>query len=73
MQNTNYKKLLDEVEKLAYADQLRLLEQIAVLIRQKAAVKTHRSIMELQGLGKEIWQNIDAQKYVDEERKSWNG
>jgi hypothetical protein len=73
MRNTKYKKLLDEVEKLPYVDQLRLLEQIAVLIRQKAAVKTPRSIMELQGLGKEIWQNIDAQKYVDEERKSWNG
>ena len=73
MQNTGDRKVLDEVEKLAYADQLRLLEQIAVLIRRKAAGKTRRSIMELQGLGKEIWQNMDAQKYVDEERKSWNG
>ena len=73
MQNTNYGKLLDEVEKLAYADQLRLLEQLAILIRRKTTDKTHRSILELQGLGKETWQNIDAQKYVDEERKSWNG
>jgi len=73
MKNTGYRKVLDEVEKLAYTDQLRLLEQIVVLIRRKGAVKTRRSIMELQGLGKEIWQNIDAQKYVDEERKSWNG
>ena len=73
MQDTNYRKLLDEVEKLAYADQLRLLEQIAVLIRRKTTVKSQRSILEMQGLGKEIWQNIDAQRYVDEERKSWNG
>jgi uncharacterized protein (DUF488 family) len=73
MQDTNYRKLLDEVEKLAYTDQLRLLEQIAVLIRRKTTVKSHRSILEMQGLGKEIWQNIDAQKYVDEERNSWNG
>jgi hypothetical protein len=29
--------------------------------------------MELQGLGKEIWDNIDAQAYVDRERESWNG
>lgn len=73
MQNKSYKKLLDEVEKLTQTDQLRLLEQIAVLIRRKTTVKTRRSILELQGLGKEIWKNIDAQKYVDEERKSWNG
>jgi len=73
MQDIVYKKLLDEVEKLSQTDQLRLLEQIAVLLRQKAATKTSRSILDLQGLGKEMWKNIDAQKYVDEERKSWNG
>ena len=68
MQNTIYRKLLDEVERLTQTDQLRLLEQIAVLIRRKAPGKPRRSIMELQGLGKETWQDIDAQKYVDEER-----
>jgi len=31
------------------------------------------SILELQGLGKEIWRGIDAQKYVDQERAAWNG
>ena len=30
-----------------------------------------RSIMELQGLGKEIWQGMDAQEYVNQERASW--
>ena len=73
MQDTICRKLLDEVEKLTQTDQLRLLEQIAGLIRRKTTVKAPRSILELQGLGKEIWKNIDAQKYVDEERKSWNG
>lgn len=31
------------------------------------------SIMELEGLGKEIWQGVDAQEYVNRERASWNG
>ena len=31
-----------------------------------------RSIMELHGLGAEIWQGIDAQEYVDELRKEWD-
>ena len=73
MQNTIYRKLLDEVEKLSQTDQLRLLEQIAGLIRRKKTIKSHRSILELQGLGKEVWKDIDAQQYVNEERKSWNG
>jgi hypothetical protein len=25
------------------------------------------------GLGKEIWEGIDAQEYVNSERASWNG
>ncbi len=73
MQVTSYGKLLEEVEKLNQEEQLRLLEQIAVLIRSKATAKTRRSILELQGMGKNIWKNIDAQKYVDKERASWNG
>jgi len=55
---------LKKVEKLNEVDQLRLLEQIAVLIRSKATLKTCRSILEIQGMGKNIWKNIDAQKYV---------
>ncbi len=30
-----------------------------------------RSILELRGLGKEIWQGVDAQKYVDSLREEW--
>jgi hypothetical protein len=31
------------------------------------------SIMEFRGLGKEIWEGVDAQEYVRQERASWNG
>lgn len=73
MQATRHKKILEEVEKLDQAEQLRLLEQIAVLIRNKTTMKTRRSILEIQGMGKDVWKNIDPQKYVDKERDSWNG
>jgi hypothetical protein len=32
----------------------------------------HR-ITEFKGLGKELWQGIDVEKYIDEERNSWDG
>jgi hypothetical protein len=35
-----------------------------------AGVKTH-SILELEGLGAEIWRNIDVDEYIREERRSW--
>jgi hypothetical protein len=31
-----------------------------------------RSLLELEGLGAEIWQGIDAQEYVNELRKEWD-
>jgi hypothetical protein len=36
------------------------------------APESSTSVLHLQGLGKEIWQNIDAQNYVNEERAVWN-
>lgn len=32
--------------------------------------KPKRSVLELRGLGKEIWGNIDAHEYVNQERDS---
>lgn len=73
MQIISHEKLLDEVEKLNQSEQLRLLEKIAALIRRRTTTKTRRSILELQGVGKSIWKDIDAQQYMDKERESWNG
>jgi hypothetical protein len=70
---TTYHELLLQVENLTPDEQLRLLEEIASLVRRRISGKSKRSIMELEGLGKEIWQGIDAQEYVDRERASWNG
>ena len=50
-----------------------LLEELAALVRRQVTTRAWRSILELQGLGKEIWRGIDAQEYVDRERASWNG
>jgi len=44
-----------------------ILEQ---LLREDAEPKL--SLLELQGLGKEIWEGVDAAEYVNEERSSWD-
>ena len=31
-----------------------------------------RSLLELEGLGKEVWQGIDPDEYVAQERDSWD-
>ena len=69
----SYSHLISEIKSLNLSDQLRLLEEMAVLIRKKASEGRSRSIMELEGKGKDIWKGLDVKKYIDEERSSWNG
>jgi hypothetical protein len=55
------------------SERLRLLAMIAQdLAETKEEEKPKRSIMELHGLGAEIWQGIDAQEYVNELRREWD-
>lgn len=68
-----YQDIRRQVESLSADEQLRLLEELAIMVRRRMLVKSKRSIMELEGLGKETWQGIDAQEYVEQERASWNG
>lgn len=69
-----YDKLLSRAQQLTPAEQLRLAEQlIASARRQIAAAPQQHSILELRGLGKEVWGDVDAQDYVNQERDSWDG
>lgn len=68
-----YQDIRRQVEHLTPSEQLRLLEELAVIVRRRMIVKPRRSILELEGLGKETWHGIDAQEYVNQERASWNG
>jgi hypothetical protein len=63
-----YIKLLPE------AEQLRLLE---LVVHQPAATaartpQPQRSLLELEGLGPDLWQGMDAQQYVNELRQEWS-
>jgi DNA-binding HxlR family transcriptional regulator len=73
MQETGYNHLISEVKALELSDQLRLLEQIAFIIRHRSATENTRSILELKGKGKDIWNDINVKSYLDMERSSWNG
>ena len=69
-----YDDVLRRIQRLSPDDQLRLLEDVASLVRREVTSQARRrSILELRGLGREIWQEIDAQRYINEERASWNG
>jgi len=65
----SHSELLAIIQNLDTDEQLRLMEEVAMIVRSKVKIKKH-SILELRGLGKEIWESVDAQEYVDRERDS---
>jgi hypothetical protein len=70
---TTYQELRHQIENLTPNEQIQLLEELAAMVKKHPRQAPSHSIMELEGLGKEIWQGIKAQEYVEKERASWNG
>jgi len=68
-QNTsNYEQLLEQILELDPEEQSRLVEAITDKLDQRTA---RHSILELRGLGKEVWAGVDAKEYVARERAAW--
>jgi hypothetical protein len=64
------------ISQMPPAEQKKLLEiMMWQLIGQPSAARPaddpQRSVMELHGLGAEIWQSADAQEYVEALREEW--
>jgi hypothetical protein len=54
-------------------EQLTLLEVISARVKKSIRKRRNKNtIMELEGLGADIWKGIDAQEFVHKERSSWD-
>ena len=73
MPDATYNQVISKIKKLDLSDQLRLLEEMATLIRKKTSNTEPRSILEIKGKGKNIWKGLNVKAYIDEERSSWDG
>jgi hypothetical protein len=63
------------IKPLPPADRMRLIALTARDLAQPATAAGEppkRSIMELHGLGAEIWEGIDAQEHVHQLREEWD-
>jgi len=60
--------LINQLKSLSKQDKLTVIQ---ILLSPERSLQTKHNITELAGLGKEIWKDVDAQKYIDEERSSW--
>ena len=66
---TDAREIYEEhVKQMPPAERLRLVELIVREMAISEKPRGERSLLELEGLGAEIWQGIDAQEYVNKLR-----
>jgi hypothetical protein len=67
----SYDDYVRGIDKLNPQEQLSLLEIISARLKNRLNIKERKhSLLELEGLGKEIWDGIDPQKYIRQERET---
>ena len=72
MNDKRVEQLYQEILSLTLDQQLYILERLFTEVLLAEPEGQDLTITGLRGLGKETWQGIDAQEYVDKERNSWS-
>ena len=73
MATREYYDLLDRINRLSRSERLRLLKALAISLEEGPEERPRPNLMDLEGLGKELWSDVDVDTYIDKERASWNG
>ena len=68
-----YDEVKRSVEALPPGDQLSLIAELAGRLGSHLERQPRRSLLELRGLGKNVWQGLDVDEYLRKERSSWGG
>ena len=64
--------LYEKLKARARRERRSVAQEVTTILREVLEEPTSLSILELRGLGKELWSGIDPAAHVDEERRSWD-
>ena len=65
--------LLNQIRALDPSEQRQLIVEIQRMLVSNERRTPVPRILDLSGLGKEIWEGIDVDAYLNNERDSWDG
>ncbi len=68
-----YEEVLSRAQSLTPDEQLRLLEDLAAIVRQRVTARPKHRVTEFRGIAKKFWEGVDVENFIDEERNSWDG
>jgi len=72
MSTSPYENAKRSVEALGPGDQLCLVAELVARLSCEVS-RQPRSLLELEGLGEDVWRGVDVDEYLRRERSSWNG
>lgn len=73
MSTDAYDQIVNYFSTMTPDRQRQLVQELNNAIVEAPAIPPRRSILELRGLGKDVWRGVDPAAYVREERESWRG
>lgn len=65
-------EIIDEVRTLPAHERAALIKQLLELEGETTSSRRKRNILEFEGVGAEIWVNVDVQTYIDSLRDEWD-
>jgi plasmid stability protein len=65
-------KLYRKLQARAQRERRSVAQEVIQILDQALTEPPRLSIMDLQGLGKEVWRDINSDQYIDEERRAWD-
>lgn len=65
-------EIVERAKLLSLQEQKELVKMLVDLLGAPEPPREKHSILELAGLGKEVWADVDAQAYVDQLRSEWD-
>lgn len=65
-------ELYSRIKARAREERRSISQQVLHILDEATQPSEIASILELRGLGKELWKGVDPAAHVDEERRSWD-
>ena len=72
MSTQNLTEAFVVVEKLNPEEKLQLIEHVVHELQKNSQSSPALSWKDARGLGKEIWEGVDVDKYIDDLRNEWD-
>ena len=71
MTTSAYLDILNRIQQLSLDEQVQLLEDLRAIVQRNENKQELHNIMEFKGMAGDAWENVDVEKYINNERNSW--